>query len=272
MIIAAYAGTGKSTFAARTDGAIDLPCMPCKWILPPADRASAELEGEKGARYRLPDPRYPDNYIAEILRAERDYRFVTIPTDMSVVRRLQEIYGRKVILCYPEDSCKEEYHARFVARGNSESFLELFIDSWDHFMKSVRENERGVHIVMRPGEYLTDLVPRLEDERRADTTQPVAKETIRGIEEKLLDLKKDLVLYLSGYEGSCLYPITDLDAPEERKFLCQIGREILDGDIDIRPVILPGCALRETLAEAYGLADREAVRAFVEGHRDWQGN
>lgn len=146
-------------------------------------------------------------------------------------------------------------------------FLELFIDGWDHFMKSVRENERGVHIVMRPGEYLTDMLPCLEEERRADTTQPVAEETIRGIEEKLLELKKDLVLYLSGYGDSCLYPITDLDAPEERNFLCQIGREILDGGTDIAPVILPGCALRETLAEAYGTADREAVRAFVEGHR-----
>lgn len=48
MIIAAYVATGKSTFAAQTEGAIDLPCMPYKWILPPVDKVYPELEGEKG--------------------------------------------------------------------------------------------------------------------------------------------------------------------------------------------------------------------------------
>lgn len=126
MIIAAYAATGKSTFAAQTGGVTDLPCMPYKWIPPTVGKKSPELEGEKGGLYHLHDPRYPDNHIAAILRAERDYQFVVIPTDMAVVRRLQENYDRKVVLCYPEDSCKGEYWARFVNRSNSESFLDLF--------------------------------------------------------------------------------------------------------------------------------------------------
>ena len=147
MIIAAYAGAGKSTFAKKVEGAVDLPIMPYKWILPPTEKDSAELEAEKGALHRLRDPRFPENYLAEILRAERECRFVLIPTDCEVIRRLCGDYGRKVLLCYPEDSCREEYRARFLARGNSETFLNLFVDNWDCFLAPVREYRHGVRYV-----------------------------------------------------------------------------------------------------------------------------
>ena len=106
MIIAAYAGTGKSTFAARTENTVDLPIMPYCWILPPTDKPPAELEGEKGALYRLSDPRFPANYLAEILKAESTHEFVLIPTNLTVIRHLQEDYGRMVLICCPDDVCR----------------------------------------------------------------------------------------------------------------------------------------------------------------------
>lgn len=272
MIIAAYAAAGKSAFAAQTEGAIDLLCMPYKWILPPVDKAPLELESEKGALYHLHDPRYPDNYIAAILRAEREHQFVVIPTDMAVVRRLQEDYDRKVVLCYPEDSCKEEYRERFVARGNSESFLEIFIDGWDRFLRPVRENERGVHIVMGSGEYLMDLRPHLEEEWRTDTTQPAAEETICTLEEELAGRRKDQILYLSGDEDCRFYPITDLDAPEEREFLYRLGKMVLGSDIDIVPMVAHRSVFRKASIDAFQTADREAVMAFVEKYKERQTN
>lgn len=42
----------------------------------------------------------------------------------------------------------------------------------DGRMGPVRVYSRGVHIVMELGEYLMDLLPRLEEERRADTDGP----------------------------------------------------------------------------------------------------
>lgn len=147
-----------------------------------------------------------------------------IPTDLTIIRHLREDYGRKVVFCYPGEDCREEYRARFVARGNSESFLELFIDGWDGFLEPVRDYSRGVHIVMEPGEYLTDLLPRLEEERRADTTEPLDDGTIRDIEETAAELGRDLVLYLPGDDEGSFYPIQDLDAPEERQFLDRLGR------------------------------------------------
>lgn len=126
MIIAAYSGTGKSTFAARVQNAADVVSMPWHRILPPKG-SEEENESGKGRMDVFTDPLYPDNYIIEILKAEREHDYTLIPTDMEVVRRLREEYGRKIVLCYPADELKEEYKERFIARGNGEDFLYFFI-------------------------------------------------------------------------------------------------------------------------------------------------
>lgn len=263
MIIAAYAGTGKSTFAQRVGRAADLPIMPFSWILPPTEKTDAELEEEKGALHRLRDPRFPDNYLAEILKAERTSRFVLIPTDFEVVRRLREEYGRKVLLCYPDEGCREEYRMRFLARGNSESFLGLFIDGWDHFLEPVRNYERGIHIVMRPGAYLTDLLPRLEEERQSDTTEPVDGGTIRNIEERLAGRNRNLLLCLRGDGRRCFYPIRDLDAPEERWFLDRIGRVAFECDPGLIPFLAPKEMFPPETLTAFTTEDQREVLSFV---------
>ena len=67
MIISAYAGAGKSTFAMQVERAVDLTVMPYKWILPPTEKKSVELEGEKGALYYMHNHLYPENSIIDIL-------------------------------------------------------------------------------------------------------------------------------------------------------------------------------------------------------------
>lgn len=97
--------------------AVDLTVMLYKWILPLTEKMGAELEGEKGAFYHLPNPLCPENHIIDILRAEREYDHVLIPTAVEVICSLQEGYGQKVLLCYPEDECRGEYRERFIASG-----------------------------------------------------------------------------------------------------------------------------------------------------------
>lgn len=224
MIIAAYAGTGKSTFAAQTPGVIDLPSMPFARILPPPQGDARTLEGEKAAIYHLSDPRFPDNYLVEILKAERDYDFVLIPTSIPTVQCLEE-FGRKMLLCYPDDSCREEYRARFIGRGNSEDFLSLFVDEWETFIGPLREDTRATHIVLGPREYLTDYRARFEEELRTDTTPPVLEETIHALEEKLAAAQREGWTLSVSCDGNRLcYPITNLDNLEEREFLYRVGK------------------------------------------------
>lgn len=260
MIISAYAGTGKSTFALQVERAVDLTVMPYKWILPSAEKKSAELEGEKGAFYHLPNPLYPENYIIDILRAEREYDYVLIPTAVEVICSLQERYGRKVLLCYPGDECRGEYRERFIARGNSESFLSLFSDGWNHFLDPVKENQLGVHIVMNPGQYLTDLWERFEEERRTDKTVPLPEGQIRALEEELTVGKKDLIFHLHSRKGDCFYAISDLSDPDERRFLYNIRQMI--SDESVFTAIEPGSCVR-TLLEGFPESNRDEVKDFV---------
>ena len=224
MIIAAYSGTGKTTFAARFENAADAVNMPWHRILPPKE--SEDGERKKGRADVLTDPLYPENYIVNILRSEREYDYVLIPTDMEVIRRLREEYGRKVVLCYPADELKEEYRERFVSRGNSEEFLDLFIGDWDVFLGPVREYGNAVHIVMGAGEHLTDLKERLDRELLSDETKPVPEETVADLEQEVLSRRGDFAL---GLNMRFWYRIKDILDPDERLFLTEISRRTYGG-------------------------------------------
>ena len=190
--------------------------------------------------------------------------FVLIPTDFAIIRQLREDYGRKVVLCYPGEDCREEYRARFLARGNSESFLKLFIQGWDNFLGPVRDYGQGVHIVMGPREHLTDLISRLEEERRADTTDPVDNGTIRDIEETAAEQGKDLVLYLPGGDEPCFYPIWDLDAPDDRWFLDRIVRAAFERTPGLAPLLAPKKIFPPEALAAFTVEDPRMVLSFVE--------
>lgn len=76
---------------------------------------------------------WPFNYIDEIILRLPQYRYVVIPSDSmgcSMLREEQIPY----YLCYPQRSLKEEYRKRFLQRGNTQGFLDVFIGRWDLFM------------------------------------------------------------------------------------------------------------------------------------------
>jgi len=88
MIIAAYAGCGKSVFAEMNpESAVDLFCMPYKYYL-----EESVNYGEKGKAN--PDnamrPEYPDNYVLAIKDAMSNYKYVLIPSDYWVLRLLEK--------------------------------------------------------------------------------------------------------------------------------------------------------------------------------------
>lgn len=224
MIIAGFAGTGKSTFAARVENATDLTSMPFSRILPTVK--SGEPEAEKAAPWLLNDPLYPDNYVAAVLRAERAYDYVIIPTSEWVIYRLQKEYGRKIVVCCPTDECKEEYRRRFVDRGNTQEFIKVFIDGWERILSDVRDLDDVVHISLGPGEHLTDIREKLDKERASDATRPVSEQLVEKLEGEVREGGKGYVLYISGWEDTCHYRIPDLHDPAERDFLYHVGREL----------------------------------------------
>ena len=143
-----------------------------------------------------------------------------------MIYRLQKEYGRKIVVCCPTDECKEEYRRRFADRGNSEEFIKVFIDGWEGILSDVRDLDNVVHIPLGPGEHLTDIRERLDNERATDTTRPVSEQLVEKLEKEVREGGKGYVLYISGWKDDCHYRIPDLHDPAERSFLYRVGREL----------------------------------------------
>jgi hypothetical protein len=66
------------------------------------------------------------------------------------------------VLCYPDKSLKSEYLMRFIERGNTECFIEIFIGRWGNFINSFENDISALkHIVLKSGQYLSDVVDDL---------------------------------------------------------------------------------------------------------------
>ena len=227
MIIAGYAGTGKTTLARQYDKVVEIISMPYAWILPYGSEKS-EYEAEKGAAYHVRNPLYPMNMLLEVLKAERENGCVIIPTVSSLIKVLQEDYDRMVVVCYPEDGLQDEYRRRYICRGNSEEFIELFVDQMELFLKPLKENQTANHLILKRGEYLRDRLAELERFMTSDKTAPVSQERIKLLQQHLDDRKKNngLILLPIRHRTNYACVLTDLDDTEVRAWVYNMGRKL----------------------------------------------
>ena len=161
MIIAAYAGTGKTFFSRKIYGAVDFVCMPYKYYLPDGVLSYEESECGKADLSLVIREEWPNNYIKAVINQYNENRYVIIPPIIPVLEALRD---EKIpyILCYPDRNAKDEYEQRYKRRGNTDNFLDIFIGHWDRFLDGLEKDSGKHHIRMKTGEYLTDLYPLFE--------------------------------------------------------------------------------------------------------------
>jgi hypothetical protein len=158
MIIAAHAGTGKTTLALKyPDHIVDFVAMPYKYHLPDEILSSDEIERSKADLDLIMKNDWPFNYVDAIIKALDDSKILLIPPIRQVLIMLEceNIY---YTLCYPQREAKEVYRQRYINRGNSDDFLHIFVDGWYGFMDVLEKDEWGEHIVMKPCQFLEDVV------------------------------------------------------------------------------------------------------------------
>lgn len=236
LIIAAYAGVGKSVFAQKyPDETIDLCSMPYSWLLPKGH--GGEHEEDKGARHLLGDPAYPDNYVLAILKAQKKYKYVLIPPISWILWNLTHGYHLPCILCYPQMNLKEEYKARYLQRGNSADFLKIFVGQWeDRIAELMHEYSDAFHIVLSSGMFLTDV--KAEIDRLSEAEQESPKVNLDG---EIKEYEEAVQFALKGgciavYEGEdrkkCYYLPLDLSMEENRCFAYEIGKRYRERGIE----------------------------------------
>ena len=162
MIIAAFAGTGKTHFCNRVEGAKDFVSMPFKYFLSETDNDEEEYEKVKADLSLEMNPEYPYNYINAIVENKDIYKYLVIPSDSRVLAGLKDMHI-PYILCFPEKNSKEEYRKRYLQRGNTEVFIDIFIDGWENFMNSLWRDTYGAKIILDKGEYLLNVKEKIDE-------------------------------------------------------------------------------------------------------------
>jgi hypothetical protein len=155
MVIAAYAGTGKTTLAAMyPDIVVDFVCMPYKYCLSPDGDCS---EAGKANPDNIMRGNWPQNYVEAIKSVMDTGKALLIPSDIRVLKLLRQD-GIAYTLCYPQRDAKDIYRQRFIERGNTEDFLAIFIDGWDLFMECLEAIGAERRIVLKPHQFLSDVI------------------------------------------------------------------------------------------------------------------
>ena len=150
MIVAAHAGTGKTTFARMySDKVVDFVCMPYKYYLDPD---KDEGEAGKASLDNIIHAKWPLNYVDSLIEQETAYngkKIFLIPPAWNMLALLEQ-RGEAYILCYPQRDARDVYKKRYTDRGNSEEFLHIFVDGWDGFLDQFERDMYGQRIVMQP--------------------------------------------------------------------------------------------------------------------------
>lgn len=160
MIIAAYAGTGKTTFCNKYKHALDFYVMPFKY------ENYYEIQKEhSGESIKAADDlqlRFGWQYIYydALLKTIREYpdEIIVIPTEMNIMNWLKND-GIPFTIVYPDYSLKDEYERRFIKRGNSESFINVFIGMWKEFIERFEKADFNNKVILKSdNQYLSDVI------------------------------------------------------------------------------------------------------------------
>ena len=270
MIIAAYAGCGKTTFAERYPNlCVEVVSMPYARILPERDKGMPEgVEEEKAAEYHVNNPIYPMNLVEEVLEMEHKYKYVIIPTVRSAIEILQERYGRDIILCYPGEGLEEEYRGRYVKRGNTETFCQIFADGMSDFQQNLKGNLKAYHIVLKSGEYLSDRLEDIENISEISMMTPVDLEVIESLKDEVKKKKQNVWLDIYFFMDHVFYQVKDIDDAVERKFIYEFAKRLYDTS-DTPSIWSYGFDIREDAKEMrlpFKVVDKNGLIEALEKH------
>lgn len=159
MIIAGFAGVGKTTFCNTHKNAIDFVAMPFKYEN--YDKISKEHSGEsiKGHPDLTLKTDWRYDYYDALIKTQEKYpdEIIVIPTDLQIMDWLERD-NIAYTLVYPCYWAQEEYRKRFIERGNIEEFIDAFIYDWDYWMEELTSRADAHSIRLKSEQYFSDVI------------------------------------------------------------------------------------------------------------------
>lgn len=162
-VFACSSGTGKTYLADKDNRFVDLDRekYECKYLHLKKNLSNVEIEQLKD-KVLVKNPEFPENFVKRIFQLLKNGKTLLVvpePLIMDILKR----YNLKYVLIYPSKDCKNEYKERLLKRGNSEEFIgwyDMFFDKY--YNQNMADTDAVLKIEMAPGEYLEDVIKRLQ--------------------------------------------------------------------------------------------------------------
>ncbi len=153
LIIAGFAGIGKTTLANKYKNVIDLESSIYRW-----DNTGLEdipVEARKGMK-RKENAKWPNNYIEEIKKQSLYYDIILVWIHPDVLKIYDE-NNIDYVLCYPNKDSLKIYEQRYKERGNNEEYIERVINTYDMRLNQFKEKNVS-QIILKGNETLEDYL------------------------------------------------------------------------------------------------------------------
>lgn len=159
IVIAGFAGIGKTTLAKKYKNVIDIESSPYKYDY--SNIKDFNIEEMKGKSGRIINKEFPLNYINAIKDAVKKYDVVLVWIHPKEILPYYDYYNIDYYLCFPSKEAISEYKDRFINRGNNQEFINKVINSYDKRYVDFINNPHK-KIVLSKGETLEDALIKMD--------------------------------------------------------------------------------------------------------------
>ena len=158
IVIAGFAGIGKTTLAKKYKNVIDVESSPYKWDYSNID--TSNLESLKGTTNRTRNINFPNNYILAIKNAQKQYDIVLVWIHPEEILPEYDKNDIDYILAFPSKEALSEYRERFITRGNNQEYIEKVLGNYDlRYQQFTSSKHKTIELLK--GETLEDALIRL---------------------------------------------------------------------------------------------------------------
>lgn len=155
MIIAGFAGIGKTTLAKKYKNVMDLESSPYKWDY--SNLKKIDYEKMKGNLNRKPNPNFPENYINAIKQALKNFDIVCVWLNFENALPHYDENNINYIVCYSTKEAFEDYKKLYIERGNSEDWINRVCNHYYNVFSKLEELNKP-KIILNKGETLEDAL------------------------------------------------------------------------------------------------------------------
>ena len=158
IIIAGFAGVGKTTLGKKYKNVIDLDAA--EYVYDDKELEHLTIEQRKGMN-RKANPNWPQNYINAIKEALNDYDIVLV-WDRPDILKEYEKNGFDYWIVFPTEEEIQNYKIRYLGRGNSQEYVDKKLKQYVEYSKIFKE-KNVKKVTLAANETLEDYLLKNEN-------------------------------------------------------------------------------------------------------------